>query len=152
MYRSIIIAFPTNTTLTLRPAWILSGELSKVITRPVVSLGRHSPSPSRTPHSLRYFSSSVSTMGQDDPKTVRPPHKRVRSTDEHVDPENTAQPLSQSNNMKDGEAPEWLTKPPFQYNQSWDGWDRKWRCSCWCGKSESLPSICLGTAKTRKRD
>lgn len=86
----------------------------------------------------RHITTSSPRMSEDNPKTVRPPHKRVRGHDEHVDPENTAQPLSEAKGMsfKEGEIPEWLSKPPFSYGQSWEGWERKWRCSCWCGQSE----------------
>ena len=86
----------------------------------------------------RLITTSSPRMDADNPQTVRPPHKRVRGSNEHVDPENTAQPLSEAKgmNFKEGEIPEWLSKPPFSYGQSWEGWERKWRCSCWCGQSK----------------
>jgi hypothetical protein len=87
----------------------------------------------------RHFNTSSPRMDEDNPQTVRPPHKRVRGADEHVDAGNTAQALSEAKgmNFKEGEIPEWLSKPPFSYGQSWEGWERKWRCSCWCGQSQS---------------
>lgn len=124
MYRVIPSIF--TTTIKLKPSYTSLVGISSIVTRPLQST-----------RSIRPFSSTIRTMSEDDPKTVRPPHKRVRSSDEHVDPGNTAQPLSKSDQMKDGEVPEWLTQPPFSYNQSWNGWDKKWRSSCWCGKSES---------------
>ena len=90
----------------------------------------------------RHIHTSSPRMDEDNPQTVRPPHKRVRGSNEHVDPENTAQALSEAKgmNFKEGEIPEWLSKPPFSYGQSWEGWERKWRCSCWCGQSKCSPT------------
>ena len=87
----------------------------------------------------RHITTSSPRMDEDNPKTVRPPHKRVRGADEHVDASNTAQAMSEAKGMdfRNGEIPEWLSKPPFSYGQSWEGWERKWRCSCWCGQSGS---------------
>lgn len=103
--------------------------LSTRITRPLTTLN---------PAKYRHLYTSSPRMSEDNPQTVRPAHKRVRGSDEHVDPENTAQALSEAKGMdfKNGEIPEWLSKPPFSYGQSWEGWERKWRCSCWCGQSE----------------
>jgi hypothetical protein len=100
----------------------------------------------------RHFNTSSPRMDEDNPQTVRPPHKRVRGADEHVDAGNTAQALSEAKgmNFKEGEIPEWLSKPPFSYGQSWEGWERKWRCSCWCGQSKCSKlssSVCLANTQ-----
>ena len=100
----------------------------------------------------RQITTSSPRMDEDNPKTVRPPHKRVRGADEHVDPSNTAQAMSEAKGMdfRNGEVPEWLSKPPFSYGQSWEGWERKWRCSCWCGQSQSSISsalVCLANVQ-----
>lgn len=37
---------------------------------------------------------------------------------------------------------EWLKEGPFQVGKSWDGWETKYRQSCWCNKSGSA-RVCL---------
>lgn len=112
---------------------IHNSSLSKtLLTRPALL-------PLSSIRGTRNCSTTLPRMSEDNPKTVRPPHKRVKESDEHIDPSNTNQKLSDAKgvSMKEGEMPEWLTKPPFSYGQSWEGWERKWRCSCWCGQSRS---------------
>lgn len=79
--------------------------------------------------------------------TSRPQAKRVRSDHDHSkgdtkDREDDRKKGNGEKNAKeDGEEnkdEDWLKQAPFCVGESWDGWETKWRESCWCGKSESL--------------
>jgi hypothetical protein len=74
--------------------------------------------------------------------STRPATKRVRSDQDHSKGETKERENEKQGENKDkkGEKEgdeDWLSKPPFQVGASWDGFETKWRSSCWCGKSGS---------------
>ncbi|WRT64035.1 uncharacterized protein IL334_000962 [Kwoniella shivajii] len=77
----------------------------------------------------------------DVPGTVRPATKRVRSEQDHSKASTKAAEASRENGSDHEDANEdkhedddWLKEPPFSVGKSKDGWETKWRESCWCGK------------------
>ncbi|WWC58519.1 uncharacterized protein I303_101062 [Kwoniella dejecticola CBS 10117] len=75
------------------------------------------------------------------PDTVRPPTKRVRSDQDHSKASTKAAEASKDSESKDEdmkeenhEDDEWLKQPPFSVGADKEGWETKWRESCWCGK------------------
>lgn len=78
--------------------------------------------------------------------STRPSAKRVRSDQDHSKADTKKREQDQqSNGDKDGEDrkndeemqdDDWMSVGPFQVGKSWEGWETKWRESCWCNKSE----------------
>ncbi|WWC66462.1 uncharacterized protein I206_100364 [Kwoniella pini CBS 10737] len=73
--------------------------------------------------------------------TVRPPTKRIRSDHDHSKASTKASEASRDSESKEEdknednhEDEEWLKQPPFSVGADKDGWETKWRESCWCGK------------------
>ena len=87
-----------------------------------------------------------------DDYTSRPAIKRVRSDQDHSKAETKEREDKIQGNDKDGKDDkdkgnsgdeDWLSQPPFSVGASWDGFETKWRSSCWCGKSR-----CSGDSST----
>lgn len=117
--------------------------LRRTIFTPTFRLIRTTPRTSLAPLSPTHLAIHPRTMSSK-PETTRPATKRVRTEDEDKEGNGTKedqnQPLEVETDDK-SEIPEWLKKPPFQVGRSQEGWNKKWRSSCWCGKSTSAMSI-----------
>ncbi|WVF70820.1 hypothetical protein IAT40_005614 [Kwoniella sp. CBS 6097] len=82
-------------------------------------------------------------MAGDHPETVRPATKRIRSDQDHSKAETKAAEKSKEEQDPDHpeanpdkhEDDEWLKDAPFYLGKSREGWETKWRESCWCGKT-----------------
>ena len=77
-----------------------------------------------------------------DDYTSRPTTKRVRSDQDHSKAETKEREQAKQGENKDDKDKkenkgdeDWLAQPPFQVGASWEGFETKWRSSCWCGKS-----------------
>jgi hypothetical protein len=74
--------------------------------------------------------------------TTRPATKRVRSDnqDKNGDKQDDDAKINQAQpyeiDVEKDKIPEWLSAAPFQVGKDWEGWNKTWRSSCWCGKSE----------------
>lgn len=106
-------------------------------------------------------------MGKDDTDqgTARPAVKRVRSDQDHSkadtkkredrrqgegqgegqgDGQGEGQEKNSHNGSEDGQGDEehhdedWLNQAPFRRDEGWEGWETRWRQSCWCGKGGYL--------------
>ncbi|WVQ62308.1 uncharacterized protein L199_000447 [Kwoniella botswanensis] len=73
-------------------------------------------------------------MASDDvPETVRPATKRIRSDHDHSKASTKANESDEKEQEKHQDD-DWLKEPPFSVGADKDGWETKWRESCWCGK------------------
>jgi len=84
----------------------------------------------------------LNKMGSDDEFTSRPSAKRVRSDQDHSkantkDREDKKEGKDENDKKEENIDEDWLSKPPFSVGASKEGWETKWRQSCWCGKSTS---------------
>ncbi|WWC99571.1 hypothetical protein V866_006475 [Kwoniella sp. B9012] len=70
---------------------------------------------------------------EDLPETVRPATKRIRSDHDHSKASTKANESDEKDQEKH-EDDDWLKEPPFSVGADKDGWETKWRESCWCGK------------------
>jgi len=78
-----------------------------------------------------------------DDYSSRPATKRVRSDQDHSkgdtkerEEQMQGDDKKDDKDKQDKKDEDWLSQPPFQVGASWEGFETKWRSSCWCGKSE----------------